>query len=132
MGVMAVGAEIVSPLAAPEISGPFPMDACLPVSVDIPVTLAAEPVTLGEIDELTVVKPEFIPVFCLMAIDAPSKVFTMMKDDIRMLVFEFPFFPIDLHRGMTVAAGEHSFRKRRRRNRKLLLSSHHNGDKVDS
>jgi hypothetical protein len=97
MGVMAVGTEIVSSLAAPEISGPFPMDACLPVSVDIPVALATEPVTLGEIDDLAVVKSEFIPVPCIMAIEAPSKVFTMMKNNIRMLVFEFPLFPIDLH-----------------------------------
>jgi len=129
---MAVGTEIVSPLAAPKIPGPFPMDACLPVPVHIPVTLATEPVTLGEIDELAVVKAEFIPVFCIMAIEAPSKVFTMMEDDIRMLVFEFPLFPIDFQRSMTVAAGEHSLCQRRWRNRKLLLSPHHNGDKGNS
>jgi hypothetical protein len=129
MGVMAVGTEKVSPLAAPKIPRPFPMDACLPVSVHIPMTLAAEPVTLSEIDELAVVKAEFIPVFCIMAIEAPSKVFTMMEDDIRMLVFEFPLFSIDFQRSMTVAAGEYSLCQRRRRNRKLLFSPHHNGDK---
>jgi hypothetical protein len=126
---MAVGTEIVNPLAPPKIPGPFPMDACLPVPVHIPVTLAAEPVTFGEIDELAVVQAEFIPVFCIMAIEAPSKVFTMMEDDIRMLVFQFPLFPIDFQRSMTVAAGEHSLCQRRWHDRKLLLRPRHNGDK---
>jgi hypothetical protein len=132
MGIMAVGTEKVSSLASPKISRPFPMDTCLPVSVDIPVTFAAEPVALGEIDEFSVKKPKFVSIFCIVAVEAPSHGLGVMELNVRVFVFEFPLFPIDLHRGMTVTAGEYSLCQRRRRNRKLLLSPHHNGDKVNS
>jgi hypothetical protein len=132
MGIMAVGAEKVSSLAAPKISRPFPMDTCLPISIDISVTFTAKPVALGEIDEFSVKKPKFVSIFCIVAVEAPSHGFRVMKLDVRVFVFEFPLFPIDLHRGMTVAAGEHSLCQRGRRNRKLLLSPHDDGDKVDS
>jgi hypothetical protein len=129
MGIMAVGTEKVSSLATPKISRSFPMDTCLPVSVDIPVAFAAEPVAFGEIDEFSVKKPKFVSIFCIVAVEAPSHGLRVMELDVRVFVFEFPLFPIDFHRGMTVAAGEHSLCQRRWRNRKLLLSPHHNGDK---
>jgi hypothetical protein len=132
MGVMATGTEIVRSFAAPKISGPFPVNPCLPGSVDVPMTFAAETVAFRKIDELSIEKPEFIPVFWVVAVETPSDVFTMVKDDIRMLVFEFPSFSVGLHRSMTVTAGKHPLRQGRRRNRKLLLSPHHAGGKVDS
>ena len=132
MGIMAVGTEKVSSLSAPKISRPCPMDSCLPVSVDIPVTFAAKPVALGEIDKFSVKKPKFVSVFCIVAIEAPSHGLGVMELDVRVFVFEFPLFAIHFHRSMAIAAGEYSLCQRRRRNRKLLLSSRHNGDKVNS
>ena len=132
MGIMAVGTEKVSSLAAPKISRSFPMDTCLPVSVDIPVAFAAEPVAFGEIDEFSVKKPEFVSVSCLVTIEAPSHGLGVMELDVGMFFLEFPLLSIDLHAGMAVAAGEESLCNRRRGNRKLRLSPHHRGDKVNS
>jgi hypothetical protein len=131
MGIMAVGTEIISSLASPKISRPFPMDTCLPVSVDIPVAFAAEPVAFGEIDEFSVKKPKFVSIFCIVAVEAPSHGFRVMELDVRVFVFEFPLFPIDLHRGMTVAAGEHSLCQWRRGDRELFCSPHGRGRKIE-
>jgi hypothetical protein len=60
-----------------------------------------------------------------VAVETPSKVFPVMKDDIGMLVLEFPPLPVNLHRGMAVAARKHPFGQGRRRDRELLFRSHH-------
>ena len=125
---MAVGAEKVGSFATHKVSCPFPMDACLPVSVDVPVTFTAEPVTLREIDEFPIVKPEFIPILSIVAVQTPSHGLGVMELDRGVFVFEVPLFPIDFHGGVTVAAREHPFRNRRRRNRELFCC-HGRGDK---
>jgi hypothetical protein len=49
-----------------------------------------------------------------MAVEAPSHCLGVMEFDIGVLLLQHPFLPIDLHRGMTVAAGVHSLGHRRR------------------
>jgi len=129
---MAVGTEKVSSLAAPKISRPFPVNACLPISELGAMTFATEPVAFSEVDQLPIIQTQFIAVSRVVAVEAPSHGLRVMELDVRVFVFEFPLFPIGLHRGMTVAAGEYSLCQRRRRNRKLLLCPHHNGDKANS
>ena len=111
---MAVGTEIISSLASPKISRPFPMDTCLPVSVDIPVTFAAEPVAFGEIDEFSVKKSKLVSIFCIVAVEAPAHRLGMMEPNIRVFVFQFSLFAVHLHRGMAIAAGKHPLCHRRR------------------
>ena len=53
MGVMAVGAEKVGPLPGTrKVSRPFSMNTRSPVSVLRPMTFAAEPIALGEVDQV--------------------------------------------------------------------------------
>jgi hypothetical protein len=57
MGIMTMGAKEVSPL--PWIGkkpGPFSMDACSPILVNIAMAFAAEPVAFREVDEFPIVK----------------------------------------------------------------------------
>jgi hypothetical protein len=49
-----------------------------------------------------------------MTVKAPSHRFGVMEFDIGVLFLQLPFLPIDLHRGVTVAAGVHSLGHRRR------------------
>ncbi len=125
MGVMTAGAEVVSPLATEKIPSPFPMNARFPGSEDVAVTFTAEPVTFCKIDEMAVVKPEFIPIFWIVAIETPPEILPMVKHDVGMLFFEFPPLRVHLHRSMAVAAGEDPLCQRRRRDRKLILSPSH-------
>jgi hypothetical protein len=81
MGVMAVSAEKVGSFATHKVSYPFPMDACLPISVDVSVTFAAEPVTFCKIDEFPVIKPEFIPILSVVAVQTPSHGLGVMELD---------------------------------------------------
>ncbi len=108
---MAVSAEQVGPLPEPfdEVSRPLPVNAGSPVSVKVAVALTAEFVTLGEIEELSIVKPQFIPIFCIVAIETPPHGFGMVYLDGGMLVLQLPFLPVHIHRTMAVAAGEHAF-----------------------
>jgi hypothetical protein len=87
------------------------------------MTFSAKPVAFSEIDELSVKKAELIPVFCIMAIETPPHGFSVMHRDFRMLLFQFPFFTICLHGGMTLATGKDSFCKRRRGDWEFLSSS---------
>ena len=50
MGIMAMDAEQVGPLAPCKITGPLPVYPRPPVPVEITVTLSAEQIALGEID----------------------------------------------------------------------------------
>jgi len=115
-----VGAEKISSLSANKIARSLPMNTCLPVSIEVTVTLAAESIALREIDQFSVEKPKLIPVLCIVAIEAPSHGFSMMEFDVSVLLFEFSLFPIGLHGGMTIAARKHALRDRWRGDRKLL------------
>jgi hypothetical protein len=130
MRVVAVSAEEVSSLPSEKISDPFPVNAGFPVSVDISVTFPAEPVTLRKINEFPVKKPEFIPVLCIMAVEAPSHGLGMMEFDAGVLVLEVPFFPVDLHGSMTVTAGKHPLCYGGRRDGKLFRC-HGRGNKKE-
>jgi len=127
---MAVGAEIVGPPASDKVSRSLPVDTRLPVAVDIAVTFSAEPIALGEIDQFAVEEAEFVPIRCFVAVEAPSHGFGVVEFDVRVFFLEFSPFPVDLHPGMAVAAGEEPFRKGRRGDRKLL-HSHGGRDKIN-
>ena len=116
---MAVGTEKISSFTATKIARSFPVNACPPVSIEVPMTFAAETVALCKIDELPVVKPEFIPVLCIMTIEAPHH-YRMMELDIRMFVLKLPFLEIRFNGGMAVAARKHPLCNRRWSNRELL------------
>jgi len=82
MGIMAVGTEQVSPFSASKVSCPLPMDTSPPIPVLGPMTFATEPITLGEVNQLPVVKPNFISISYIMAIEAPPHGLGMMKLDL--------------------------------------------------
>lgn len=117
---MAVGTEKVSSLAAHKIARSFPMNACFPISIEVTMAFAAESVALCKIDELPVVKPKFIPVLCVVAVEAPSHGFSVMELNVGVFFLEFPLFSIHFHGGMTIAARKHALRDGGRRNRKLF------------
>jgi hypothetical protein len=115
---MTVSTEHVGPLpeSLEEVSRSLPMDTGSPVPIKVAVAFTTEFVTLGEIDELSIEKPQFIPIFCIMTIETPPHGFGMVDPDGGMLVLQLPLLPVHLHRGMAAAAGEHAFGERRRRN----------------
>ena len=121
MGIMTIGAEIVSPLPAEKISCPFSVDARLPVSIDGSMALTAEPVTLIETDKLCIVESQLVPVFRIVAIETPPHGFRMVEFDVCVFFFELPFLAVNLHAGMTVAARINSLGERWGRNRELLI-----------
>jgi hypothetical protein len=90
------------------------MNTRSPISVLRPVTFTAEPVTLGEFYQLAVIQPQPISISCVMAVEAPPHRFGVMEFDVGMLFLEYPFLPIEFHRGMTAAAGVHALGHRRR------------------
>jgi hypothetical protein len=81
----------------------------------------AEPMTLGEVDQLPVKETEFVAIFSVVAIQAPAHAFCMVHDDLGMFFFKLPLLSVDLHGGMALTAGEDAFGKRRRRDWKLLV-----------
>ena len=115
MGIMAVGTEEIGSFpGARKVSRPFPMNTRSPISVLRPVTFTAEPVTLGEFYQLAVVQPQPVSISCIMAVEAPPHRFGVMELDVGMLFLQYPFLPIELHRGMTVTTRVHSLGHRRR------------------
>ena len=114
MGVVAAGAEIISPFARTcKISNPFPMDASPPVLVLVPVAFAAESITFCKVDQVPVIEPQLISILRIMAVETPPHRLGVMERDIRMLLLQHAFFAIDLHRSMAVATGIHSLGHRR-------------------
>ena len=107
---MAVGAEIISPLArAGKVSHPFSMNAGLPVFINISMTFATEPIAFREVNQLSIVKTQLISILCIMAIETPSHCLCMMELDLGMFFFQLSLFSIHLHGGMTIAAGINPF-----------------------
>jgi hypothetical protein len=104
MGVVAMSTEKIGSLARTrKVSRSFPMNTRSPVSINRPMTFATEPVAFREVYEFPIIKPQLISVFCIVTIEAPSHGLGMMKLDLRVFFFQFPFFSIYLHGGMAVA-----------------------------
>jgi hypothetical protein len=102
---MTVGAKKVSPLSGPgKISHPFAMDACLPIIENRTMTFTAEPIAHREVNQFPVVEPELISILSLMTIQTPPHCLCVMQLDLGMFLFQFPFFSIHFHRGVTIAA----------------------------
>jgi hypothetical protein len=124
MGVVAMSAEQVGPLARPleEVARSFSMDPGSPVSIEVAVAFPAKLVAFGEINQFAVIKPQFVPVLWVMAVQAPSHGFGMVDLDGGVLVFQLPFLGVQLHGGMAIAAGKHPLGERGRRNRKFVVN----------
>jgi len=115
MGVVAVGAEVISPLSrAGKVSHPFPVKTRLPIFIDISVAFATEAIAFREVDQISIIKPQLIPILRIVAIETPSHRFGMMKLDVGVFIFQDSLLSIHFHGSMAVAAGEHSFSHRRR------------------
>jgi hypothetical protein len=50
------------------------------------MAFATEAVAFGKVNELSIIKAEFVSIFCIMAIEAPPHGFRMMHTDLRMLI----------------------------------------------
>jgi hypothetical protein len=107
------------------------MNACFPVLVDRTMAFTTELVAFRKINQLSVIESQFIPIFCIMAVKTPSHGLRMMQLDLRMFLFQLSLFPVDLHGGMAVAAGEDAFGHRGRSNRELLVSATHRRDQTN-
>jgi hypothetical protein len=86
------------------------------------MAFTAEAMAFCKVYEFSIIKAEFITVFCIMAIEAPAHGFGVMHADLRMLLLQLPFFTVCFHGSMTIATRKHSFCKRRGRDRELLGS----------
>jgi hypothetical protein len=95
------------------------------------MTFATEFVAFCEVDELPVVKPQFVAIPCIVAIKAPSHGLRMMESGLGMFILQLPLFSIHLHGGMTVAAGKHTLCHWRRGDGELLVCATHKGDKAN-
>jgi hypothetical protein len=95
------------------------------------MTFATESIALREVYEIPIKKSQFISVFWIMTVEAPSHCLGMMKLDLFMFFFQFPFFSIYLHGGMAVATGKHSLRHWGRRDRKLFFGTTQQGFKTN-
>ena len=126
-----MGAEEVSPPPwTGKKPGPFPMDACLPVFVNVAMTFATEFVAFCEVDELPIVKPQFVAISCVVTIETPSHRLSMMELDTGMFVLQLPLFSVHLQGGMAIAAGKHTLCHGRRGDGKLLTCTTRKGDEM--
>ena len=127
---MAMGAEEIGPFSAGKITGSFPVNACLPVPVEVAMAFTAEAIALRKIDELSIEESKLVPIFCIVAVETPSHGLGVVEFYLGMFFLQFPPFSVHFHGGMAVAAGEQSFRNRGRGDRELL-NSHGRGYKMN-
>ena len=111
---MAIDAQKICPFPAFKVANPFAVDPCLPVLINIAMTLTAKPVRFGKINCFTIRQLQFIAVGGVMAIETPAFLFRVVQFDGGMLILEFSPFGVDFQAGMTVAAGEDSLSQGRR------------------
>jgi hypothetical protein len=78
------------------------------------MAFAAKAIAFREVDQMSIIEPQLIPILRIMAIQTPSHGFGMMELDIRVFFFQFSLLSIRLHGGMAIAAGKHSFGHRGR------------------
>jgi hypothetical protein len=95
------------------------------------MTFATEPIAFCEVDELPVVKPQFVAISSIVAVKAPSHRLGMMELDIQMFILQLPLFSVHLQGGMASAAGKHTFCHGRRGDGKFLTCTTHKGDKAN-
>jgi hypothetical protein len=95
------------------------------------MTFTTEPIALGEVYQLPIEQSQFISIFCFVAVETPPHRLGMMKLDLCMFFFQFPFVPIHLQGGMAVAAGKHSLCHWGRSNRELFARPTHQGYKTN-
>jgi len=123
-----VRAEKIGPFSADKVSCSLPVKPCLPVPVQVAMTFAAEPVAFLKVDEFPIVKPQLVPVLCIVAIEAPPHRFGVMEMDLRVFLLQPPLFCVHRQRSVAIAAGKHPFCNRRRGDGKLLRAESR-GDK---
>jgi len=127
-----MGAEEVSSLPwTGKMPGPLPMNARFPGSVNVSMAFATEPVAFSKVDELSIVKSQFVAISGIVAVKAPSHGLSMVEFDIGMFLLQLPLFPVKLHGGVAAAAGKHALGHRRRGDGKLLFDSNGKGDKTE-
>ena len=86
--VMAMGAEQVSSFSLPhEVTRSLSVNPCPPIPVKVAMAFTAEPVAFRKVYKFSVIEAEFVPVFCIMTIEAPPHGFRMMHPDFSMFVF---------------------------------------------
>jgi hypothetical protein len=121
MGIVTIYTKEIDPFPSLEIADPLAVDTDFPVTIDIAVALSAKQVRLRKLDRVPIGKLQFIPVCGIVTIQTPSIVFSMVQFDVGMFVLEFPSFGIDIHPGVTVAAGKYPVGERRRGNRIFIM-----------
>ena len=62
------------------------MNAGLPVFVLWPMALPAEPVAFREVNEFSIINPQFVSIFCIMTVEAPPHGLRMMQLDLGMFI----------------------------------------------
>jgi len=133
MRVVTVSAEKIHSLSGSnEISCSLSVNPRFPIPIEVAMAFATEPVAFGKVDEFSIIKTEFIPVFYIMAIEAPPHRLCMSHPNICMFLLQFPLFTVHFHRGMAIAARIHPFGKGRGRNGKLLAGSGSKRDENNS
>jgi hypothetical protein len=102
------------------------------ISVLGAMTFTAALVALCKIYGFPVVKAQFISIPYIVTIETPTHGLGMMKLELRVFFFQFPFFSIYLHGGMAVATREYSLCYGRRSHRELFACPLCKGCKTDS
>lgn len=115
-----MGAEEIGPFTANKITRSFPMNACLPVPIEVAMAFTAESIAFGKINEFSVEESKFVPIFCIVAVETPSHGLGVVEFNLGMFFLQFPPFSVHLHGGMAVAARKQSFSNRGRGDRELL------------
>ena len=86
-------------------ANPLAVHSRLPVAKVGAMALSAEAVGLGKTDQLTAGQPQFVAVRGAMTVQAPPVPGVVLKNDTRVLVFEFAPLGIILALGVTIGAG---------------------------
>jgi hypothetical protein len=107
------------------------MDPRPPGFVNVSMTFSTEPIAFCEVDELPVVKPQFVTISSIVAVKAPSHRLGMMKLDIGMFILQLSLFPVHFQRGMATAAWKHAFCHGGRGDGKFLTCATRKGDKTN-
>lgn len=101
--------------------GPSAMVPCLPVVHLLGMALPTKPVGFLECNQPAVGQVKLIPVFCVMAVQAPSA-FIRMIEIHGVMKIHYTRVRIDIvFRIVAIRTGENTVRKRRRRNSDKLL-----------
>lgn len=84
------------------IAAATPVNADTPVTVLVAVALSAEPVGLGEIDQLAARQMQLVTVRGGVAVETPPMLFIVMQDDLFVCRRERP--PLGVHLDLGVVA----------------------------